>query len=344
MQDQTLVLVTGGTGTLAINCILQLLQQGYHVRTTVRAIGKQHEVINNLKANNITSFDKLSFIEADLTSDTNWDAAMQECRYVLHVASPTHIASSSEAEIIDPAVNGVLRVMKAARDAGVKRVVLTSSFGALGFSNKDRHTTTTEAHWTDPNEKGLSVYEKSKALSERAAWDFINSEGHQLQLTVINPVAIFGPLLGPGNAPSFGLLKMLLDGSMKAIPDIPLNVVDIRDVADLHIRAMVTPQAAGQRFIASADGEISLQEIAKLLKNRMPAAAKKVSSKRLPDWLINIGALFNPQAKHAQFLLKVNRRVSNAKAREMLNWTPVANKEEAVLAAAATMIKFGVIA
>lgn len=344
MQDQTLVLVTGGTGTLAINCILQLLQKGYHVRTTLRTISKQNEVINNLKTNGITSFDKLSFIEADLTSDTNWDAAMKDCQYVLHVASPTHIASSNEAEIIDPAVNGVLRVMKAARDARVKRVVLTSSFGALGFSNKDPHTTTTETHWTNPNEKGLSVYEKSKALSERAAWDFIKSEGHQLELTVINPVAIFGPLLGPGNAPSFGLLKMLLDGSMKAVPNIPLNVVDIRDVADLHIRAMIAPQAAGQRFIASADGEISLPEIAKLLKNKMPAAAKKVSLKRLPDWVIRIGALFNPQARHALYLLKINRSVSNAKAKGMLDWTPIANKEEAVLAAAATMIKFGVVA
>ena len=331
-----LVLVTGGTGAVGIHCILQLLQKGYRVRTTLRAINKKNEVIEMLKTGGIASFSNIDFIETDLAKDANWDEALKDCSYVLHVASPTH----QESDMIQAAVDGTLRVLKAARDARVKRVVLTSSFGALGFSNKDRNTETTEADWTDPNEKGLSDYEKSKGLAERAAWNFIKTEGGDLELAVINPVAIFGPSLGPSKSPSFGLLKSLLNGSMKAVPHIPLNVVDIRDVADLHIRAMTNPNANGQRFIATADGEISLPEIAILLKNKVPEAAGKVSGKTLPNWVLPIAALFNPEAKRAVLFLKINRRVSNAKAKKVLGWVPIANKEEAILASVKSMIKY----
>nr|WP_067060231.1 aldehyde reductase [Mucilaginibacter sp. L294] len=343
MENSELVLVTGGTGAVGVNCILQLLQKGYRVKTTLRAISKKNEVIKMLKTGGISSFINLSFLEADLTSDANWDEAMKGCKYVLHVASPTHIESTDEDAMIRPAVDGVLRVLKAARDAGVKRVVLTSSFGALGFSNKDRTTETTEANWTNTNEKGLSAYEKSKGLAERAAWDFMKNEGGALELAAINPVAIFGPSLGAGKSPSLGLLKALLNGSMKAVPNIPLNVVDIRDVADLHIRAMVNPNAKGQRFIASADGEISLPEIAILLKNKMPGVAAKVSVKTLPNWVLGIAALFNPQAKQAAYFLKISRNISNAKAKNILGWAPMANNEEAVLAAVDSMVKFNMI-
>lgn len=343
MQNSELVLVTGGNGTVAIHCILQLLQKGYRVRTTLRSVNKKNEVIDMLKTGGLSKFDNLSFIEADLAKDTNWDAASNGCKYILHVASPTHLESPDESEMIGAAVDGVLRVLKAARDAQVKRVVLTSSFGALGFSNKDRNTETTETYWTDPNEKGLSAYERSKGLAERAAWDFMKNQGGNLELAVINPVAIFGPLLGPAKSPSFGLLRRLVDGSMKAVPHIPLNGVDIRDVADLHIRAMITPEAAGQRFIASADGRISLPEIAKLLKEKRPALSAKVSLKTLPNWVISIGALFNPQARHAKLFLGINRRVSNKKAKQILGWTPLSTNEEAILASVESMIKFGMI-
>jgi nucleoside-diphosphate-sugar epimerase len=367
MESTELVLVTGGTGSVGANCILQLLQRGYAVRTTLRDVRKKNEIVKMLRNGGVTVTDQLSFVEADITKDGNWDKALKGCRYVLHVASPTHIENANEDEVVRPAVEGTLRVLKAARDAGVKRVVLTSSFGALGFSHHDRSTVTTEADWTDPNEKGLSAYEKSKILAERAAWDFMEKSGKsenpeaaaaggsaditgvkktevvKMELAVINPVAIFGPLLGPSKSPSFGLLKLLLSGSMKAVPNIPLNAVDIRDVADLHIRAMITPEAAGQRFIATADGEISLPEIAKLLREKLPVISGKVSSKTLPDWVIRIGALFNAQAKQGALFLKVNRRVSNAKAKKILGWMPLANNEEAILASAESMKKFGMI-
>lgn len=343
MENSEIVLVTGGTGFVGAYCILQLLQKGYTVRTTLRTINKKSEVIEMLKTGGITSFDHLSFAEADLTKDTNWNEVMKGCKYVLHVASPTHLESKDENDMIRPAVDGVFRVLKAARTAGIKRVVMTSSFGALGFSNKDRSTETTEKNWTDPNEEGLSAYEKSKGLAERAAWDFMEKEGGQLELAVINPVAIFGPALGAGKSPSLGLLKLLLSGSWKAIPDMPLNVVDIRDVADLHIRAMTNPDAVGQRFIASADGKISLPEIAKLLKSKMPAVSGKVSTKTMPDWILKIASLFNPRAKQALLFLKINRSVSNAKAKNVLGWTPIANKEEAILASMESMVKLGII-
>ncbi|MGI4865323.1 MAG: SDR family oxidoreductase [Janthinobacterium lividum] len=343
MANSELVLVTCGTGAVGVNCILQLLQKGYAVRTTLRSLSKKVEVLAMLKYGGVASPANLSFVEADLGSDANWDQALQGCTYLLHVASPTQHEPADENAVIRPAVDGVLRVLKAARQAGVKRVVLTSSFGALGFSNHDRSTVTTEANWTDPAEKGLSAYEKSKVLAERAAWEFIKTEGGQLELAVINPVAIFGPLLGASKSPSFGLLQLLLRGTMKAVPNIVLNTVDIRDVADLHIRAMLTPEAAGHRFIASADGEISLPEIAQLLKSKLPAISGKVSSRTLPDFAVRLGALFNTTAKRGALFIKVNRQVSTANAKHLLGWQPIGTKEDAVLASAKSMHEFNMI-
>ncbi|MCE7053466.1 aldehyde reductase [Algoriphagus sp. AGSA1] len=341
MENRKTVLVTGGTGAVGICCILQLLQKGYDVKTTLRSIGKKNGVIEMLRTAGIAQPDHLQFIEADLTKDSNWNVAMKGCQYVLHIASPTHAgANLPEDETIRPAVEGTLRVLKAARDAGVKRVVMTSSFGAVGFSNKNPKTVTTESDWTDPDEKGLSVYEKSKVLAEKAAWDFIKKEGGDLELTVINPVAVFGPSLALSQSPSLGILKFLTDGSAKAIPNIPLNVVDIRDVADLHVRAMTNPNASGHRFIATADGEISMPEIAKLLKDSMPEIAKKVPVRTLPNWVLRIAALVNPQAKQSVALLTINRNVSNAKAKKVLGWQPIATKEEAILAAMESLVKY----
>lgn len=338
------VLVTGGTGFVGAQIILQLLQKGYNVRTTLRSISSKNKVTEALNSNGIRNFDHLTFIEADLSKDENWDNAMKNCDYVLSVASPVFFTiPKDENEVMRPAVEGIIRVLKAARNAGVKRVVMTSNFGAVGFSKKDPKMATTEADWTDPNEKGLSVYEKSKLLAERAAWDFIKKEGGSLEFATINPVAIFGPALSAHVSGSFGLLEHLLDGSMKAVPHIPLNIVDVRDVADLHIRAMISPDAKGQRFIASADGQISLPEIAALLRDKTPDAAKRVSARTVPNWAIYLAALFNAQAKEAALLLKMSRNVSNTKAKEILGWKPIANNEEIVLAAINSMIKYKVI-
>ncbi|WP_042199495.1 SDR family oxidoreductase [Paenibacillus camerounensis] len=338
------VMVTGGSGFVGAQIIFQLLQQGYNVKTTLRSLSRSNKVIDLLKTNGVTSYGNLAFVEADLSKDDHWDEAMKGCDYVLSVASPVFFTiPKDEREVIRPAVEGIIRVLKAARNAGVKRVVMTSNFGAVGFSNKTPGKVTTEADWTNPEEKGLSAYEKSKLLAERAAWDFIEKEGGNLEFAVINPVAILGPALSEHVSGSFGLLKHLLDGSMKAVPNIPLNVVDVRDVADLHIRAMTSPDASGQRFIASADGQISMPQIAALLRSKRSGIAEKISGKTLPDWVITLGGIFNKQAQEASLLLKMSRTVSNEKAKKLLGWKPAANKEEAILASIDSMIRFGII-
>ena len=343
MENKETVLVTGGTGFVGSHCVLQLLQKGYNVKTTLRSLSRKNEVIERLKTAGITSIDNLEFIETDLTNDANWNEAVKGCKFVLHVASPIHSTlPKDENEMIRPAVDGTLRVLKAARDAGVKRVVVTSNFGAIGYSHKDPNTEITEEEWTDPNEK-MTSYNKSKVLAERAAWDFISKEGGNLELSVINPVFILGPSLGPDLPSSFGVLNHLLDGSMKAVPNIPFNIIDVRDVADLHIRAMTNPNAKGQRFIALAGGKMAMPEIALLLKNKMPGIAKAIPTKTLPNWVIYLAALFNKQAKLVAPMLKIIRNTSSAKARKVLGWTPIANNEEAILASEESMIKFGVI-
>ncbi|MFN8344267.1 MAG: aldehyde reductase [Spirosomataceae bacterium] len=344
MENKETVLVTGGTGFVGMRIILQLLQKGYRVRTTVRHLKSKDKVTETLKAQGISQWDDLSFAEAELTKDEHWEEAMTGCQYVLSVASPVFFETpKDENEAIRPAVEGILRILKFAKKAGVKRVVMTSNFGAVGFSHTDKTTETTEADWTDIHLKGLSVYEKSKTLAERAAWDFIKKEGNELELAVINPVAILGPSLDAYISGSFHLLENLLNGSMKVVPNIPLNVVDVRDVADLHIRAMTHPAANGQRFIASADGQISMPEIAALLKAEKPEIAGNVSAKKLPDWLLKAASLFNPKAKEGVMLLHINRHVSNAKAKKILGWKPIAAQEQTILEAVESMVKYGLI-
>ncbi|MFT3934642.1 MAG: aldehyde reductase [Chitinophagaceae bacterium] len=344
MENRELVLVTGGTGFVGMQIILQLLQQGYYVRTTMRSLKSKDKLIDTLKANGITQFDHLTFAEAELTKDDNWPAAMKGCTYVLSVASPVFFnIPKDEQEAIRPAVEGILRILKFAKAEGVKRVVMTSNFGAVGFSHTDKTTETTEADWTDTNLRGLSVYEKSKTLAEKAAWGFIKNEAGSLEFATINPVAIYGPSLDAHISGSFHLLENLLNGTMKAIPNIPLNVVDVRDVADLHIRAMTNPDANGQRFIATADGQISLPEIAALMKEKMPEVSAKVSTRKLPDWIVKLASLFNAQARQGLMFLQVNRNVSNAKAKKILGWKPIATQEQTILAAVESLAKYGLI-
>lgn len=344
MENSEIVLVTGGTGFVAKHILLQLLKKGYSVRATVRSLKNKDKVIKALKANGINSFENLSFVETELTKDDNWENAMQGCKYVLSVASPVFFeVPKNENEAIRPAVEGIQRILKFAKKANVKRVVMTSNFGAVGFSQTDKGRQTTEEDWTDINLKGLSVYEKSKTLAEKSAWDFIKKENHQLEFVTINPVAILGPALDENISGSFHLLENLLNGKMKAIPNIPLNIVDVRDVADLHIKAMTNPNANGQRFIASADGQISMQELAALLKNKKPETATNVSLKKLPDWILKTVALLNTKAREAVILLNVNRNVSNTKAKEILGWKPIAKQEETILTSVDSMIKYHLI-
>ncbi len=337
------VLVTGGTGFVGGHVILQLLQKGYHVQTTLRSLSRKGEVVDMIKTGGITDLSRLSFFETDLLKDDNWDEAMKGCGYVLHVASPIFLRlPENEDEMIKPAVEGVIRVLKAARNAGVKRVVMTSNFGAVGYSHKDRTIPITEENWTDPNEKGLSAYNKSKVMAELAAWDFMRREGGELELSVINPMAILGPSLSPKLSSGFELLLQVLNGTMKTIPDIHLGIVDVRDVADLHIRAMLHPDAKNQRFLALSGGTMSLLQISRFLKKEMPGISKRASLLPMPTWILRVASIFSKRARAILPLAGIYRNASNEKAKTLLGWMPRSN-EEAILGTVSSLIELRLI-
>ncbi len=341
MEKET-VLVTGGTGFVGIHVILQLLQQSYRVRTTLRNPDRKPEVIEMLKNGHLDNFENLTFIKADLTKDDNWDEAVKGCDYVLHVASPFPSGEpKDENEVILPAVDGTLRVLKAARNANVKRVVMTSSFAAIGYSIDPKNHVFTEKDWTDANVK-LPAYIKSKTLAERAAWDFIKSEGRKMEFTVINPVGIFGPVLGSDFSSSIALVEQLLTQKMKAVPKLHFGLIDVRDVATLHLKAMKSPDANGERFLACADENTSLPDIARILRSLDNAFAKKVTRKVLPDWLVKVSAFFKPELKSVASQLGKEKKLSNAKAKRLLDWHPI-TKQKTIRETAESLTKFIVI-
>jgi len=285
---------------------------------------------------------RLSFIAADLETEAGWPEAIAGCDYVLHVASPFPAGiPKHEDELIIPAREGALRVLRASRAAGVKRVVMTSSFAAVGYGQKPQSTPYDETNWTDP--KGdLTAYVKSKTLAERAAWDFVATEGGRLELSVVNPVGVFGPVLGPDYATSILLVQRLMDGAMPGCPRLYFGVVDVRDVADLHIRAMTHPAARGERFLAVAGDFMSIREMAKVLKDRLGAAAKRVPTRQLPDWLVRIAALRDPAVKQILPELGKIKNATSEKARRLLSWTPRSN-EEALVATAESLLRLGLL-
>ena len=337
-----LVLVTGGSGFVGVHCILKLLEAGYRVRTTVRSLKREADVRAMLKVGGADPGEKLTFVAADLTSDAGWTEAVAGCTYVLHVASPfPPAAPKHEDELIIPAREGALRVLRAARDADVKRVVLTSSFAAIGYGHPQSDQPFTEETWTDINGPGVSAYAKSKTLAERAAWDFIEREGDALELTVINPVGIFGPVWGADYSSSISVLQQLMNGDMTRLPSLSFGIVDVRDVADMHLQAMTNPAAKGQRFLATA-GLMSMQEGAQVLKAHLGEAGSRISTKPMPDWLVRIAAYFSPAARQIVHDIGKRRSATSDKAKRLLGWKP-RSKEDAIIATAESLVKLGLL-
>ncbi len=337
------VLVTGGSGFIGSHSILQLLAAGHQVRTTVRSLKREGDVRAMLKEGGGEPGDRLSFVAADLEKDAGWPEAVANCEYVLHVASPfPPNVPKHEDELIVPAREGALRVLRASRDAGVKRVVLTSSFAAICYGQEPQKTPFNETRWTDPNADGVLPYAKSKTFAERAAWDFIFKEGGGLELAVVNPVAVFGPVLGPDYSTSIFLVQRLMDGAMPGCPRLYFGVVDVRDVADVHIRAMTHPAAKGERFLAVAGDFVSMLDIAKVLKSRLGVSAKRVPTRQLPDWLVRIAAMRDPAVKQILPELGKMKNATNEKARRMLGWAPRSN-EESIVATAESLMRLGLL-
>lgn len=337
------VLVTGGSGFIGGHALLQLLAAGHEVRTTVRDPGREAGVRELLRANGADAGERLRFFAADLTSDEGWKEAISGCDFALHVASPfPETLPKHEDELIVPAREGALRVLRAARDAGVRRVVLTSSFAAVGYGHPQQQAPFDETAWTNLDGGDVSAYVKSKTLAERAAWDFVAREGGGLELATVNPVGVFGPVLGADYATSILLVQRLLAGAMPGCPQLRFGIVDVRDVVDLHLRAMVDPAAKGERFLAVAGDFMLVREMARALKRRLGDAAKRVPTRQLPNWLVKLAALRDPAVKQIVPELDKYKNATSVKAQRMLGWSPRGN-EDALVATAESLLRLGLV-
>lgn len=316
-----IVLVTGGTGFIAGWCIVELLKRGYTVRTTVRSLAKEQAVRVAISAETDPG-ERLTFHIADLTSDAGWDSALTGCDYVLHVASPLGLDTVKDPnDLIVPARDGTLRVLRAATQAGVKRVVMTSACAAASPSSYAADGVTDETLWTNPEDSSLSTYRKSKTLSEMAAWQFMKEYEGPTTLTTILPGAVFGPILSTDNRGSVQVINRLLQGSVPGSPRVGLEVVDVRDLVDVHIRAMTSPHAAGERFIAVSEF-MWMSEMAKVLRAKLGTSANKVPTRTLPDFLLRLLALFDPTIRAITPGLGRKHRHTAEKAQRLLGWHP----------------------
>jgi nucleoside-diphosphate-sugar epimerase len=345
MSDR--VLVTGATGFIAQHCMLQLLEAGYDVRGTARSANRTAEVTAilspHLSAAARHRLDTLDVVAADLTNDEGWSTAAEGCRYVMHVASPLpRGVVKDENELIVPARDGALRVLRAASDAGVERVVLTSSLSAIVYGN-DRSRTFTEADWSNLDGARIGAYDKSKTIAERAAWEYMVSAkaASSMQLVVINPGLVLGPLLSSDWGTSGEMVKRILEHKVPAIPNINFATVDVRDVAGAHVAAMVTPDAAGQRFIC-AEANHSMMEIAQILKTRYSNRGFNIPTWRLPSIAVRMMAVFDKTVRLALNDLDSSQNVDGTKIRTVLNWHP-RDLFEMTTAMADSMIQYDVV-
>lgn len=294
-----------------------------------------------LAVGGISDFSSLSFVETDLSNPRGWITAAQECTYVIHPASPTpRPDTKTESDFVVPAVNGALFVLRAAKEASVKRVVLTSAFGAVGYGT-DKKTAYTENDWTDLNAK-IPFYQKSKTLAEKAAWDYVANEGKGLELSAVNPVAVLGPVLDADYSHSIRAIHGMLNGVMKGLPKLRVNYVDVRDVADLHLRAMTDPAASGGRFLATAGHAVSMLDIADILRQQFGEKAARVPTKELPSWLLRLIAIGNPAVRLVVPYLGLVKEASHEKATRLLGWQPRTTKE-AVIATAESLFRLGLV-
>ncbi len=335
------VLVTGGSGYIGGRCVIALLQQGYAVRATVRDLAKETAARRAI-AQVTDPQDRLTFHAATLTDDAGWDAAAEGADFVLHVASPLGVPEPRDPqELIVPARDGALRALKAARKGGARRVVMTSSVAATSPFSRGPDGTSDETVWTDPNDLGAGAYARSKTLAERAAWDFMAEHGGPMTLATVNPALVLGPVLGRDFSDSVQVIQRLLSGKIPGLPRLGFNIVDVRDVADLHLRAMTAPEAAGERFIAA--GEFAwMADLASLLRTRLGDAARKVPTARAPDVLLRLAALFDRDLKSVTPGLGRRRDFTSAKAQSLLGWRP-RPLEETVLDCARSLIATGAV-
>lgn len=313
-----IVLLTGISGFIGLHIAKQLLGQGFHVRGSIRNLKKAQSIKNTLKKAS-ADVSELSFVELDLTSDKGWDNVADGCDYIMHVASPYAAAEPThEDEMIKPAVEGSLRALRAAKKAGVKRVVLTSSTMTMMATMKSG--TFGPKDWADTNSKDIGTYAKSKTLAEQAAWQFMEEQDSAMELVTVSPGGVFGPALGDDiTGQSMSMIDQMLRGKIPMLANVALPMVDVRDVASAHIQAMTNTKAAGQRIIASRSEPTHITEIAKILKDN---GYKGPSTRIAPNLLLRFMSLFSNEAKGMVGLLGINVRADNSKALELFDWSP----------------------
>jgi len=339
MSETGTVLVTGGSGFIGGWCVISLLQRGYTVRATVRDLAREADVRAAI-ASVVDPGNRLSVHAANLTSDDGWDAAAEGAEFVLHVASPLGVPEPRNPDdLITPARDGALRVVSAAIKAGVERVVMTSSVAAMNPDSRARTVSADETAWTDPYDPGAGAYTRSKTLAERAAWDLVASSGRSTTLATVNPGLVLGPVFSRDFSDSVQVVQRLLTGKVPGVPRLGFCIVDVRDVADLHIRAMTAPEAAGERFIAAGDFAW-MADLAALLRARLGAQASKVPTARAPDFVLRLASLFDRDLKSVTPSLGQRRDFSSEKAKRVLGWTP-RPMDETVLDCARSLIAAG---
>ena len=332
------VLVSGGSGYIAGYIIRELVAQGWTVHTTVRDGAREGEVRKRLDVDN----KRLHFFVADLTSDNGWAEAMTGCTHAIHVASPFPPTAVKHADdLIVPARDGALRALRFARDAGVLRFVQTSSSAAVAYGHPPGQTTFTEADWSDPSSPDTSPYAQSKTIAERAARDWIAREGGAMEYCSINPSLVLGPVMDADVSTSIDAIQKMLSGALPGCPDLGFGVVDVRDLADLHVRVLAAPGMAGERFIASGRF-FKLVEIARILKTRLGPQARKVPTRTLPDFLVRIVAIWDPLVRMVISELGRTRNMDASHAKIVLGWV-TRPEEESVIDCAKSLIDHGIV-
>lgn len=332
------VLVTGGSGYIAGYLIRQLIAEGWTVRTTVRSLAREAEVRKTLAVDNA----KLSFFAADLTSDAGWADAVAGCSHVAHVASPLPASYTKDPQdLIVPARDGAIRALKAARDAGVKRFVMTSSSAAIAYGHRGKKSRFTEADWTDVSQPDAYPYVQSKTIAERAARDWVAAEGGDMEYVSINPSLVAGPMLSKDASASLEVVSKLLSGALPGCPDFTFGLVDVRDVADIHVRALNAPDMAGERFIASGPC-FKMTDIARILKAELGSDARKVPTRTLPDFVVRIIGIFDPAVRQVMSELGNVRDMDASHAREKLGWV-ARPAEETLRDCGRSLIDLGVV-
>ncbi|MBN8843387.1 MAG: NAD-dependent epimerase/dehydratase family protein [Sphingomonadales bacterium] len=332
------VLVTGGSGYIAGFLIRQLIENGWTVNTTVRNLKREAEVRGWLNVDNT----RLRFFAADLESDTGWADAMAGCSHVAHVASPFPLDVPKNAdELVVPAREGALRALRFAKGAGVRRFVLTSSMAAIAYGHGNGGGIYSEADWTNLDNPDVMPYPRSKTAAERAARDWARAEGGTMEFASINPAAVFGPLLSDDLSTSIELVKQLLEGKVPMCPDIGFGIIDVRDVADLHYRALTAPDIRDERYVCSGPF-LKMIDVANILTANLGDKARKVPTRKMPDWLLKLFALVRPELKQLVAELGNVRGGDSSHAMQTLGWT-MRTPEEAILATANSLIERGIV-